>query len=136
MWITKPDGIDGRPCSSASAIDRSVRSAPDLTCWTLTEGFAGMENQCVGLSEAVGAHCETKQVRRPRAPLRYLPPSLWPGSLTRVTEGVLAPLWPDLLISSGRGSIAAALAIQRASRGKIFTVHIQTPMWMRHASIL
>ncbi len=31
------------------------------------------------------------------------------------------------MISSGRGSVAAALAIRRASRGKIFTVHIQTP---------
>lgn len=86
-----------------------------------------MENQCVGLAEAVGVRCETKQVRRPRAPLKYLPPSLWPRSLTRVAEGVLAPPWPDLLISSGRGSVAAALAICRASRGKIFTVHIQTP---------
>jgi mitochondrial fission protein ELM1 len=87
----------------------------DLTSWALTEGFAGMENQCVGLAEAVGLRCEIKRVRPPRMPLKYLSPSLWPNPLAGVVEGVvLAPPWPDVLISSGRGSVAAALAIRRA----------------------
>ena len=99
----------------------------DLTCWALTEGFAGMESQCVGLAEALGLPCAIKRVRRPRMPLKYLPPSLWPNPLSRTLENVLAPPWPDVLISSGRGSVAAALAVRRASAGKTFTVHIQTP---------
>ena len=99
----------------------------DLTCWALTEGFAGMESQCVGLAEALGLPCAIKRVRRPRMPLKYLPPSLWPNPLSRNLENVLAPPWPDVLISSGRGSVAAALAVRRASAGKTFTVHIQTP---------
>jgi len=101
----------------------------DLTSWALTEGFAGMENQCVGLAEAVGLRCEIKRVRPPRMPLKYLSPTLWPNPLAGVVDGViLAPPWPDVLISSGRGSVAAALAIRRASGGKTFTVHIQTPL--------
>jgi mitochondrial fission protein ELM1 len=100
---------------------------PNLTCWALTEGFAGMESQCVGLAEALGLRCALKRVRRPRMPLKYLPPSLWPNPLSRALEGVLAPPWPDVLISSGRGSVAAALAVRRASAGKTFNVHIQTP---------
>lgn len=101
---------------------------PDLTCWALTEGFAGMESQCVGLAEALSLRCALKRVRRPRMPLKYLPPSLWPNPLSRaVEEEVLAPPWPDVLISSGRGSVAAALAVRRASAGKTFSVHIQTP---------
>lgn len=99
----------------------------DLTCWALTEGFAGMESQCVGLAEALGLPCAIKRVRRPRMPLKYLSPSLWPNPLSRTLENVLAPPWPDVLISSGRGSVAAALAVRRASAGKTFTVHIQTP---------
>jgi uncharacterized protein len=99
----------------------------DLPCWALTEGFAGMESQCVGLAEALGLPCATMRVRRPRMPLKYLPPSLWPNPLSRTLEKVLAPPWPDVLISSGRGSVAAALAVRRASAGKTFTVHIQTP---------
>jgi hypothetical protein len=99
----------------------------DLTCWALTEGFAGMESQCVGLAEALGLPCAIKRLRRPRMPLKYLPPSLWPNPLSRTQEDILAPPWPDVLISSGRGSVAAALAVRRASAGKTFTVHIQTP---------
>jgi len=99
----------------------------ELICWVVTEGFAGMENQCVGLAEAVGLRCEIKRVRRPRMLLKYLPPNLWPNPLKSAVQGNLAPPWPDVLISSGRGSVAAALAIRHASGGKTFTVHIQTP---------
>ena len=106
-----------------------MKGAPQsLKCWALTEGFAGMENQCVGLAEAVGIPCEVKHVRRPRAPLMYLPPRFWPKPLNRTATGVfLAPPWPDLLISSGRGSVAAALAVREASARKTFAVHIQSP---------
>jgi mitochondrial fission protein ELM1 len=100
----------------------------DPICWALTEGFAGMENQCLGLAEAVGIRCEVKHVRRPRAPLTYLSPRFWPNPLARTTNGIpLAPPWPDLLISSGRGSVAAALAIRKASRNRTFAVHVQRP---------
>lgn len=99
----------------------------DLTCWALTEGFAGMESQCVGLAEALGLRYALKRVRRPPMPLQYLPPSLWPNPLSRALEDRLVPPWPDVLISSGRGSVAAALAVRRASAGKTFSVHIQTP---------
>jgi mitochondrial fission protein ELM1 len=106
-----------------------VKGIPrDPVCWALTEGFAGMENQCVGLAEAVGSRCEVKHVRRPRAPVMYLSPRLWPNPLASTTDGIpLAPPWPDLLISSGRGSVAAALAIRKASRNRTFAVHIQRP---------
>jgi mitochondrial fission protein ELM1 len=81
-----------------------------------------MESQCVGLAEALGFRCELKRVAPPRTPLNYLPPNFWPNPI----GGTLAPPWPRVLISSGRGSVAAALAIGRASP-KTFTVHIQTP---------
>jgi uncharacterized protein len=99
----------------------------DFTCWTLTEGFAGMESQCVGLAEAMGLRPELKRVRRPRIPLHYLPPTLWPNPLSLFMKDELTPQWPDVLISSGRGSVAAALAVRHASAGNTFAVHIQTP---------
>ena len=98
------------------------------TCWALTEGFAGMENQCLGLADAIGIPGEIKRVSRPRSPLRYLPPRFWPNPLETATEGtVLAPPWPDVLISSGRGSVAAALAVRRRCTGRMFSIHIQSP---------
>ena len=64
----------------------------DLACWALTEGFAGMESQCVGLAEALGLSYALKRVRRPPMPLQYLPPSLWPNPLSRALEvGLFLP---------------------------------------------
>jgi mitochondrial fission protein ELM1 len=96
----------------------------NFSCWSLTEGVAGAESQCLGLAEAMGLRSELKRVRRPRFLLEYLPVSLWP---TSGLQDVLAPPWPDIVISSGRGGVAGALAVRRASAGKTFTVHIQRP---------
>jgi mitochondrial fission protein ELM1 len=39
----------------------------------------------------------------------------------------LNPPWPDILITSGRKSIAVSRYIKKKSQGKTFTVHIQDP---------
>lgn len=98
------------------------------SCWVLTDGKPGMENQCLGLAEAVGATPVAKRVTL-KSPWReatpYLPISLRmalkPGSDT------LAPPWPDLLVTSGRQAVGLALAIKRKSGGRTFCVHIQNP---------
>lgn len=98
-----------------------------LKGWIITEGIVSMQNQCLGLAEALGVSCDIKHVLRPSAPWRYLPTSWWPNPLESA-EGIrLMPPWPDVLFSSGRGSVAAALAIKRASGGKTLAVHIQHP---------
>ena len=100
--------------------------SPELTCWSITEGFAGMENQCVGLSEALGLTCELKRVQRPLTPTCLLPPRFWPNPLSTISVGP-RERWPDVVISSGRGSVAAALAIRRANSPRTFNIHIQSP---------
>ncbi len=101
---------------------------PVATCWVLSEGHAGMENQCRGLAEAVGIAPEVKRIR-PRAPWVWLPPGWWPMPFAALGEGSdrLEPPWPDLLITCGRRSVPYALAIRRLSGGKTFTIHIQDP---------
>jgi uncharacterized protein len=96
-----------------------------LTCWSLTEGVAGAETQCIGLAEAMELSFEIKTIPRPLFPLDYLPVTMWP--ITQGLKDILAPPWPDILISSGRGSVAPALAIRRATAGQTFMVHIQKP---------
>lgn len=101
--------------------------APDM-CWAVTEGAIGMENQAVGLSEAVGLPTVIKRVMA-RAPWRYLPAQVWPKPLNLLTaeSDPLLPPWPRLLISCGRRSAPFGMAVRRASAGKCFTVHIQDP---------
>jgi mitochondrial fission protein ELM1 len=85
-----------------------------------------MENQCRGLAEALELDPVLKRVRA-KFPWKYFPVQLWWRPLTVATEGNFAPPWPDILISCGRRSVAVAMAVQRASAGKTFTVHIQDP---------
>lgn len=86
-----------------------------------------MQNQCIGLAEALGTRWQLLRVQ-PRAPWRFLPSALWwPRFLASGTEQVLRPPWPDVLISCGRRSVAAALGVRRAARGQSFVIHVQHP---------
>ncbi len=97
-------------------------------CWALSDGKPGMLNQCLGLAEAVGVEFVVKTVR-PLLPWRVLPPHLWlaPLSAPGPSGDQLVPPWPELLIATGRPTVALSLAIKRASRGRTFTVQIQNP---------
>ncbi|MCF8466614.1 MAG: mitochondrial fission ELM1 family protein [Sneathiella sp.] len=97
-------------------------------CWIVTDGSAGMEIQCIGLAEAMGLDFSVKRIAT-RKPWKWLPPSLWIDPLSRLKKSgdLLAPPWPDILITCGRQSIPLSLAIKKANGDKTFTVHIQTP---------
>lgn len=101
---------------------------PSYTCWVLSEGHAGMENQGIGLAEAVGFVPEVKRVRA-RFPWTVLPAGLWPFPFHAAAKrsDALTPPWPDILITCGRRSVPLSLAIRQESGGKTFTVHIQNP---------
>jgi hypothetical protein len=92
-----------------------------------------MENQCLGLAEALHLAPAILRVKL-RSPWRELSPFLRHG-LRFAFSGTgprLTPPWPDLLIATGRASIPASLYVRRASRkngGKgTFTVQLQNPV--------
>lgn len=97
------------------------------TCWILTDGKVGLDNQCLGLAEALGLNPVFKKIGL-RSPWRlafpiipYLHPHAFrPGD-------TLQPPWPDIAIAGGRTGSAAMLMIARASGGRTFTVQIQNP---------
>jgi uncharacterized protein len=100
----------------------------DLRAWIVSDGKIGMENQCIGIAEALGVAAEIKRIDI-AAPWRWLPPQCWIRPLAALTGrgDALAPPWPDLLIATGRKSVAPALAIRKASRGATFCVQLQNP---------
>jgi len=91
---------------------------PISSCWIVTEGLVGLRNQAIGLAQALGLSYVLKEVQRPK--------NLW--QLFLPDRHDLTPPWPDLLISCGRRSVAASVAVRRASGNKTFTVHIQDPL--------
>ncbi len=98
----------------------------DLTsCWVLTEGMAGTENQCLGIADALGLTYEIKKIKL-REPWKSLSPYIG-FEKNKSFSPKLTPPWPDILIASGRKSIAASKYIKKASKNHSFTVQIQDP---------
>ena len=86
-----------------------------------------MANQAIGLAEALGIPFELHYTRQ-NVPWAFLPPTLWPHKLAMKEDGSsFASPWPDVVMSSGRRSVAPAMAIKKASGGKTFAIHIQDP---------
>lgn len=99
-----------------------------LTAWVVTDGKPGMQNQCLGLAEALGADTVIKQVRL-RAPWKQLSPSIlrignrWANT---PDSDPLTPPWPDVMIATGRHSVASSLWVGSQSP-RTFRVQIQSP---------
>jgi len=100
----------------------------DVETWVVTDGKSGMENQCVGLAEAVGLPFAVKRIDLP-APWRWLSPQIIAAAPERLGArgDRLPPPWPRLLIATGRASVGPAMVIRRRSNGATFAVQIQNP---------
>ncbi|MCB1530584.1 MAG: mitochondrial fission ELM1 family protein [Rhodospirillales bacterium] len=88
--------------------------------------MAGTENQCLGIAEALNIRPVIKRIGL-RQPWKFLSPWLGFEGSYSFTGDKLGPPWPDLLLASGRKSVAAARYIKKASGGKTFAVQIQDP---------
>lgn len=108
------------------------QTTSDNTAWILTDGRKGMENQCLGIAEAVGLPYVVKRID-PRAPWKWLPESVagrpWPFAMKGLGKDSdrLEPPWPRLLIACGRKTVAYSIAIRRLSKGMTYTVQTQDP---------
>ncbi len=100
----------------------------DPIIWALSNGKPGMENQCLGLIEALGATPVIKRIDL-AAPFKWLPPHICPATLAALAPGSdpLTPPWPDLLVACGRIAIAPARAVRRLSGGHTRLIQIQDP---------
>ena len=99
-----------------------------ISCWIVTEGIAGTENQCLGVAEALGVTPTVKKIVL-RQPWHTLSP--WLGSESEWTfsplgDSLRAP-WPDLVLAAGRKGIAAARYIRRMSGHRAFIAFLQDP---------
>lgn len=106
---------------------------PLPVCWCLTDGRPGMENQAVGLAEAMGLTPVVKRVFL-KTPWRILSPHITAFKRFAISERgdqIEAP-WPDILIATGRPSILPSLYIKGQSGGRTFTVQLQDPVSLRH----
>ncbi|HWU48649.1 MAG TPA: mitochondrial fission ELM1 family protein [Asticcacaulis sp.] len=103
-----------------------------LSLWAVTDGRAGIENQALGLAEAVArlipAEIIVKRLRY-AAPWDRLPTALklWPDAMLRRDSDRIEPPYPDIWIGCGRASLPHALRMRMRSGGKTFVVQLQDP---------
>ncbi|HEX8570862.1 MAG TPA: mitochondrial fission ELM1 family protein [Caulobacteraceae bacterium] len=111
----------------------AVESTPrEIVIWAVSDGRAGIENQVLGLAEAVArltpAQVEIKRVKYDGI-LGRLPQTLnfaprW--SLSPKSDRIAAP-WPDVWIAAGRATLALSTRVKRWSGGRTFVVQVQHP---------
>lgn len=113
-------------------MENNTQISKNPSCWVITEGIAGTENQCLGICDALGITPEVKRIKL-RQPWRSLSPGFRLFSkyaLSRKGDQIKAKTpddFPDLVIASGRKSVLTARYIRRASQGKTFVVMVQDP---------
>jgi mitochondrial fission protein ELM1 len=105
----------------------SIASDTQTLCWILTDGTVGMRIQCLGLADAAGLTPMIKSIH-PSLLLRALPVAgTLPGIAATAGGDPIAEPWPDVVISCGRRTAGAALAVRRKAGGLPFLAHIQDP---------
>jgi mitochondrial fission protein ELM1 len=103
-----------------------------VVVWGITDGSAGMVSQVRGVGEMLvqkyGGEFILKSVRL-KKPFCWLRGNWRFAAMQQLTRDsdTLSPPYPDILISSGRRSVALALAIKRSSGNKTKLVHLQGP---------
>jgi mitochondrial fission protein ELM1 len=96
------------------------------SCWIITEGLKGTENQCIGIAEMLGLAPKVKTITLAQ-PWRTLSPYLALECKSTFLGGAITPPYPDILITGGRKAIAASRYIKKKSEGKTFTIHAMDP---------
>ena len=97
----------------------------------LAEALVTAGDRSGGASAAFGPPA-VKRIA-PRFPWSSLPPQFWVAPLLAPggSGDRLTPPWPDIVIATGRQTVAPALAIRKASGGRTFCVQIQNPVFGR-----
>lgn len=107
--------------------------AEPLSIWAVSDGRAGIENQALGLAEAVArlkpAGITVKRIGWKgglgRLPTRLL--GLAPPSWLSPESDPIGPPWPDLWIGAGRAALPLSIRMRRWSGGRTFVVQTQDP---------
>ena len=105
-----------------------------LELWAVSDGKIGMENQALGLCEAIARLAPARIVRKhvvwkdgwERLPsfLKWNPRN----GLAKTSDRFDAP-WPDMLVAVGRGTMAFSRGVRKWSDGRTFVVQLQNPRW-------
>lgn len=103
----------------------------------MSDGRTGIENQALGLAEAIADQAPaviTRKTVRWKPGLDRLPSGLkQPWMLDQGRELLVGPDYPDVWIATGRASLPLSVRIKAASGGRTLVVQTQDPRWKPRA---
>ncbi len=120
------------PPVTFSAADQQLADARRIvsgaTCWVLSDGKAGDEAQCLGVAERLGLVADIRRVK-PRIPYVWIMP--WgpvdPAEAPDKAGSPISPPWPDIVIASGRRTVAYLRRIKQEAGSRTPTVFLKDP---------
>ena len=110
-----------------------VPAPAPLTVWAVSDGRPSVEDQVLGLAEALGrlvpVRIEPKVVRWKDRGYGRRPTWMQIEPRTRLTADAdpIEPPWPDLWIAAGRATLPFSLRMRRWSEDQTFVVQAQDP---------
>ncbi|WP_292050634.1 MULTISPECIES: mitochondrial fission ELM1 family protein [unclassified Brevundimonas] len=125
--------------NATSLPDSGARSsaARPLSIWVVSDGRTGIENQSLGLAEAIAAQTPaaiSRHIVRWKPAFDRWPSGLkQPWMLDQGRELLGGPDFPDIWIATGRATLPLSVRIKTASKGRTFVVQTQDPRWKNSA---
>jgi mitochondrial fission protein ELM1 len=111
----------------AAAFPGPAPSAPGISSWILSEPYAGLQAQALGLAEAAGLSPGLRTLK-PRWPWNLVSATSWPWPLRAIQKEALAGPWPGLVLSCGGMAGAVAAALRGPERRVVHVQHPRMPL--------
>jgi len=105
-------------------------SAQLTSCWVISDGRRGIENQALGLAEALAQLMPlniTTHILQSGKLFKALPPSVQLSLKSKPKRYGLSQTGPQIAIGCGRQAIAPLRALKAKYRAGIFTIYVQDP---------
>lgn len=111
-----------------------------LSVWVVSDGRTGIENQALGLAEAIQrlfpSVITIKRIRW-RAAFDKWPSALKASWMLDAASDAVTPApgeaWPDIWIATGRATLPLSTTVRHRSGGKTLVVQTQDPRWRNTA---
>jgi mitochondrial fission protein ELM1 len=106
-----------------------LHASATASCWVISDGTAGNENQALALANALGLKARVVRIRV-RQPWDAFAPRLALGAHAAIRDAqrkALTPPWPAIAIGCGRRAALLTRLLRGWSNGATFTVQILDP---------
>jgi mitochondrial fission protein ELM1 len=102
-------------------------SSPAISSWILSEPYAGLQAQALGLAEAAGLSPGLRTLKA-RWPWNLVSAPRWPWPLRAIQRDALAGPWPGLVLGCGGMAGAVGAALRGAERRVVHVQHPRMPL--------